>query len=727
MKKYFFLLLFPLQLTAQHFSSTEIARWQKQSQNVTIIRDNWGVPHIYGKTDADAVFGLLYAQCEDDFKRVELNYIEKLGRTAEVKGAAFLQNDLYIKLIIDSADAVADYKKAPVWLKKLLNAYADGINFYMYKNPTSKPTLLHHFEPWYPLLWTDGSIGAISTGSITEADVNNFYLEGKAPIVAKTKVFEENTTGSNGFAIAPSKTTSGNAILYINPHVTFYFRPEVHVTSNEGLNVYGAVTWGQFFVYQGFNEHCGWMHTSSAVDVADMYIEKIVKNNGKLFYEYNKKLLPIKEKLITLHYKKGEAIQTKTITTYYTHHGPIMGSQNNKWISVRGYNRSLKSLMQSFLRTKTKGLEDYKKNMSLLANTSNNTVFADDKGNIAYWHGNYVPRRDATINWSKAVDGTNPATEWKGLHTLDEIVHVYNPASGWIQNCNSTPYTVSGISSPQKANYPNYLAPDGENFRGLNAAKLLGSQNNFTIDKTIATGYDTYLSAFQVLIPALVNLYDKNISPKDSLFTQLKEPIDILRNWDYRVAENSVATSLAIEWAQKLNAAIRKIYIGEGEPDQVAITKKFAASATTKEMLLPLLEVVNELKNKWGKWQMAWGEINRYQRISSDINQQYNDDESSYPVAFASALWGMLPSYNSKYYEGTKKRYGVAGNSFICAVEFGKKIKAKSLLAGGNSGNVSSPHFTDQLEMYTKGKFKEVLFYKEDVEKNAERKYHPGE
>jgi acyl-homoserine-lactone acylase len=727
MKKIFFLLLIPFQLTAQHFSETEITRWQKQSKNVTIIRDNWGIPHIYGNTDADAVFGLLYAQCEDDFKRVELNYIEKLGRMAEVKGETFLKNDLYIKLIIDSADAVADYKKSPDWLKKLLNAYADGINFYLHKNPETKPALLTRFEPWYPLLWTDGSIGAISTGNITEADVNNFYLDGKAPIVAKTKIFEENSTGSNGFAIAPSKTVSGNSILYINPHVTFYFRPEVHAISNEGLNVYGAVTWGQFFVYQGFNKHCGWMHTSSAVDVADMYSEKVAKNNGKFFYEYNKKLLPVKEKTITLRYKKDDDVKTKIITTYYTHHGPIMGSQNNKWISVRGYNRSLKSLIQSFLRTKTKGFEDYKKNMSMLANTSNNTVFADDKGNIAYWHGNYVPRRNKKINWSKAVDGTTTATEWNGLHSIDEIVHVYNPSSGWIQNCNSTPYTVSGISSPKKENYANYMAPDGENFRGLNAAKLLNSQNNFTIDKTIATGYDTYLSAFEILIPALVNLYEKNISPTDSLHAQLKEPIEILKNWDYRVAENSIATTLAIEWAQKLNAAISKIYIEDSDPDQVTVTKKFANIATTKEMLRPLIEVINELKNKWGKWQVAWGDINRYQRTSSDIAQRYNDNEPSYQVAFASALWGMLPSYNSRYYEGTKKRYGVAGNSFVCAVEFGKKIKAKSLLAGGNSGNASSPHFTDQLEMYTKGKFKDVLFYKEDVLKNAKKSYQPGE
>ena len=722
------LIFLPIHLFAQSFSSTEILKWEKQAKEVNIIRDNWGIPHIYGKTDADAVFGLLYAQCEDDFKRVEMNYIEKLGRMSEIKGETELKNDLYIRLIIDSAEAVADYKKSPVWFQKLLNAYADGINYYLYKHPEIKPALLTRFKPWYQLLWTDGSIGAISTGDVTEDDVKNFYLGSNGPVVAKAKnLFEENITGSNGFAIAPSKTESGNAILYINPHVTFYFRPEVQVVSEEGLNVYGAVTWGQFFIYQGFNEYCGWMHTSSIVDVADMYKEKIVKKANQFFYEYNKGLKPVTQKLITLRYKKDNVIQTKIITTYSTHHGPIMANRNGQWISVKGYNRSLKSLMQSFLRTKTKDLEDYKKNMSMYANTSNNTVFADNKGNIAYWHGDYVPRRDKKLNWSLPVDGTTTATEWKGLHTLDEIVHVYNPASGWIQNCNSTPFTVSGNSSPKKENYPAYMAPDGENFRGINAARVLNAENKFTIEKTIAAGYDRKLSAFEILIPALVSSFEKNILVTDSLYSQLAEPIQILKKWDYYSAENSVATTLVIEWAQKLTTSIQRIYIDEGWDDQVTLVKKFAATATKEELLPPLLAVIKELKNKFGKWEIAWGEINRYQRISGDIAQKYQDDQPSFPVGFASASWGMLPSYNSRYYSGTNKRYGVSGNSFVCAVEFGKRIKAKSLLAGGESGNSSSPHFTDQLEMYTKGKFKDVLFYKEDVLKHAERSYHPGE
>ena len=727
MKKILFVCFFPLQLLAQPFSKAEITKWQTQSQNVTIIRDNYGVPHIYGKTDADAVFGLLYAQCEDDFKRVEMNYIEKLGRMAEVKGEHELQNDLYIKLIIDSAEAVADYKRSPDWLKKLLNAYADGINFYLYKHPAVKPVLLNRFQPWYPLLWTDGSIGAISTGDVTPDDVKIFYLP-EIPSVAKTPTPEEDkTTGSNGFALGPSRTENGTAILYINPHVTFYFRPEVHMVSEEGLNVYGAVTWGQFFIYQGFNEYCGWMHTSSNVDVADMYTEKIISKSGKIFYEYNKALKPVLSKKITLTVKTNNAVTLKTVTAYFTQHGPVMTKRNNQWISVKGYNRSLTGLIQSWQRTKAKGFEDYKKIMELRGNTSNNTVFADNRGYIAYWHGNYVPKRDAKFNWGKAVDGSTSATEWKGLHELDEIVHVYNPQSGWIQNCNSTPFTVSGSSSPKKENFPAYMAPDGENFRGINAARLLSAAKDFTIDKVIAAGYDTKLSAFEILIPALINAFDKNVTPTDSLYFQLIIPTNILRKWDYRCAENSVATTLAVEWAQKLNAAIRKAYVNEGEEDQVTVTKKFAATASSNELLLPLAETINELNNKFGNWQIAWGDVNRFQRKSSDINQQYKDDAESLPVAFAPSTWGMLPAYNSQYHPGTKKRYGVSGNSFICAVEFGKKIKAKSLLAGGESGDTSSPHFKDQLEMYSKGKFKDVLFYKEDVLKHAEKKYHPGE
>ncbi len=722
MRYLLFFLLLSGQLAAQNFSKTEVSQWELQAKRVTIIRDNWGIPHVYGKTDADAVFGLMYAQCEDDFKRVESNYIDILGRTAEVGGINDIYSDLFTKLVIDSAGAIADYKKSPAWLKKLLNAYAAGMNYYLYKHPEVKPALLHRFEPWYPLMWTDGSIAAINTGGVTTGELKSFYTGDNSTVAVAAPNSEDIHTGSNGFAIAPARSASGKPLLYINPHVTFYFRPEVHMVSEEGLNAYGAVTWGQFFVYQGFNEHCGWMHTSGYADVADMYAEQVVKQGNGLFYRYEKKLRPVKQQTFTLAYKDGSTMSSKQVTTYSTHHGPVMAKRNGQWISVKAVNRHMNGLIQAWQRTKSTNFAAFKKNMQLLSNASNNTVYADDQGNIAYWHGNFVPRRDTSFDWSKPVDGSIKATEWKGLHALDETIHLYNPASGWIQNCNSTPFTASGSSSPKKAAYPAYMSTEPENFRGINAVKVLTRENSFTVDKLIAAGYDTYLAAFDELVPALARAF-KTLQPTDSLYTLLAEPVAMISKWDLHAAENSIATTLAIEWGQRLQGYINRV----NGPDFVAKVSVFANTALPVQLLEPLAATVRDLNSRFGAWAIPWGTINRYQRLTGQLQETYDDNQPSIPSGMAASTWGCLPSFVSRPMAGTKKRYGYNGNSFICAVEFGKFVKAKSLLAGGNSSDPGSPHFNDQAAMYTKGKFKDVLFYKGDVLRHAEKTYHPGE
>ena len=735
MKLLYLILLLPLQSCAQSFSEQEISRWEKQAQQVTIIRDNFGVPHIYGKTDADAVFGLMYAQCEDDFKRVELNYIDKLGRVSEIEGEKELAFDLLNRILFDSADAVNDYNKSPQWMQKLCNAFADGINYFLYKHPAVKPALLKRFKPWYPFLWTDGSINAINTADITSKEFSRFYFENNDLSSRESINEEEKPTGSNGFAFAPKITGNGNAILYINPHVTFYFRPEVHMVSEEGLNVYGAVTWGQFFIYQGFNEHCGWMHTSSDVDAADTYIEKISKKNNGWVYEYENSSRPVTEKKIELKYKSGNGIlSAKTVPVLYTHHGAIMANRNGQVLSLRADNRIADGLMQCWLRNKANSFADFKKTLDLKGNISNNTVYADAEGNIAYWHGNRIPVRDKSFNWAKAVDGTTSATEWKGYHNINETVQSINPQNGWLQNCNSTPFTVAGTNSPKKENYPAYMAPDKENFRGINAVRVLSEGSKYDIDKVIKAGYDTRISAFEILVPALVRSFEKNVTADDSLYALLIGPISVLKNWDYRCGENSVATTLAVFWGQRIFPDIMSTVIeGNEEINEVNKAKQFAANAAPKVLLMSYLATINLLQTRWGRWQIPWGDINRFQRISADIDSKFDDSKPSIPVGFVSSTWGMLPSYSSRVFPGTNKRYGVNGNSFICAVEFGpqgpagKKIKAKSLLAGGESGNPNSKHFFDQGLMYSKGEFKDVLFYKEDVMKHVEKKYHPGE
>lgn len=730
MKQFLLFLFLPAFSFSQQFTNQEISRYELQAKNVTIIRDTWGIPHIYGKTDADAVFGLLYAQCEDEFKRVEFNNLENLGRMSEATGENDLYTDLQMRLIYDSVAAINDYNKSPLWFKKLLDAAADGVNYYLYKHREVKPAVLTYFKPWYALMRTNGSISATNTGGVSVQEIKKFYTNNTADqnetsLIKNLNEQNENVVGSNGFAVMPSKTKNKNAILYINPHVSFYYRSEMHMVSNEGLNVYGAVTWGQFFIFQGFNQHCGWMHTSGYADLADLYEEKIIKKGNRLFYQYDNDVKAVSSKQITISYKKEDQIIPQTFTAYFTHHGPVMTSRNGKWLSLKENNRSLNGLMQSWLRTKAKGFIDFEKIMQMRSNTSDNAVFADDKGNIAYWHGNFIPRRDTKYDWSKPVDGSISVTEWKGIHELNEIIHIHNPSTGWIQNCNSTPFTVSGKASPDKNKYPTYMSPDGENPRAVNATRLLSNQNNFTLDKMIETGYNTRLAAFDILLPSLFIAYNEKQRQESTIKADLDEAIQLLKLWNRESSASSVATTLAIEWATRLIIYPQKTE--EEKTDAIKRLEALTKNISPQQKINYLQDVINSLNAQFGNWRLAWGQMNRYQRLTADLQQKFDDNKPSFSVGMASSIWGCLPSFSTIRPEGLKHRYGVNGNSFVAAVEFGKKIKAKSVITGGEGMYPSSKHFLDQAQMYIDGKFKNVLFYKEDVLKHVERKYHPGE
>ena len=701
--------------------SSEIEKWKAQANDITIIRDDFGVPHIYGKTDADAVFGLLYAQCEDDFNRVEQNYIWATGRLAEVEGEEALYSDLRAKLFMTEEEAKAKYGESPEWLKELCNAFADGINYYLYTHPAVKPRLLTRFEPWMPMYFSEGSIGG-DIERISIPKIKAFYESGmEIPelelIKQQQKEEMAEPQGSNGIAISGELTQSGNAMLLINPHTSFYFRGEVHVVSEEGLNAYGAVTWGQFFVYQGFNEKTGWMHTSTYTDVMDEFKETMVKNNNKLFYAYGEELRPVDSLEVTLKYKEGDSMKEKIFPMYRTHHGPITHMVDGQWTASAMMWEPVKALEQSYIRTKQEGYDGFREMMDIRTNSSNNTVYADAEGNIAYFHGNFVPKRDTIFDFTQPVDGSNPKTDWQGLHTVDQNILVLNPKNGWIQNCNSTPYTSALEFSPKREDYPKYMSRDQENFRGVHAIELLTGRNGYTLDSLIHLAHDPYLPAFKALIPGLVQAYDTYPSP------ELKDAIDELRNWDFATSKESVAMTLAHYYGM---ACYSKAERPEGMYSMQWV-EYWGSDWPDEKKLEVFKEVVETLENDFGTWNMPWGEVNRYQRLNEDIRQAFDDAKPSIPIGFASGTWGALAAYGARYDNNTKKIYGTRGNSFVAAVEFGDKVKAKTMLAGGQSGDPDSPHFNDQAQRYADMEFKDAAYYKEDVLKRAKRTYKPGE
>jgi acyl-homoserine lactone acylase PvdQ len=713
----FFVLLILLSTSCQKTELSEIQHWQARASNVNIIRDDFGIPHIYAKSDADAVFGLLYAQCEDDFRRVERNYIWATGRLAELEGEEALYSDLRAKLYMTEEEAKAAYTQAPQWLKDLCIAFADGVNYYLHTHPEVKPQVITRYEAWFPMYFSEGSIGG-DIESVSTRKIKSFYGQHEAgrDIGDLLTSDAEEPRGSNGIAIAGTHTKSGKAMLLINPHTSFYFRPEVHVVSDEGLNAYGAVTWGQFFIYQGFNEKTGWMHTSTFVDFIDEFVEETVEQDGKRFYKYGTELRPVEEIAVALHYKSADTLATRNFTMYRTHHGPITHqTEDGKWVATKINWDPVNALIQSYTRTKLNNYAGFREMMNIRTNSSNNTVFADAEGNIAYFHGNFIPRRNPGYDFSKPVDGSDPATDWLGLHTVEESITLLNPPNGWIQNCNSTPFTAAAEFSPKREDYPPYMAPDAENFRGVHAVRLLSKIDKIDMDELISLAYDPYLAGFEYMIPPLLEAYRK----EGAKYPNLREPIAVLEAWDYRTSLSSEAMSLAHFYAQGYSRSI-------GNPIRL-IDEPTARNVAPERQLETLAEAVNRMIADYGHWRKPWGEINRFQRLSGDIDLQFDDSKESIPVGMASARWGALASYGSFSKGDAKKLYGTLGNSFVAVVEFGDKVKAKSILAGGQSANPDSPHFYDQANRYAEAKFKDVAFYREDVEKRARRKYRPGE
>ena len=692
------------------------------AKETTITRDDWGIAHVHGARDADAIFGAIYAQAEDDFHRIEINYLTSLGRLAEAEGPQALYQDLRMRLFINATELERQYTASPAWLRRLMNAWADGLNCYLRTHPETRPKVIQHFEPWMALSFSEGSIGG-DIAHIPLGPLENFYRAQDTQKLAAVQVesLEDTGGGSNGIAIAPTLTVNHRALLLINPHTSFYFRSELQMTSNEGLNAYGAATWGQFFLYQGFNERIGWMHTSSGVDSMDEFAEQIVHQNGHLYYRYGTELRPVIAETVTLRYRLADGgVAEKDFTTFRTHHGPIVAETDGRWISVALMRKPVEALSQSFLLTKAGSYAAFMQVMELKANSTNNTIFADADGNIAYLHPQFVPRRDDRFDFTQPVDGTDPATDWKGLHSLDELPHVLNPATGWVMNTNDWPYSAAGPDSPKRADYPRYMDQVGENPRGVHATLLLTGLKDLTADSLNQIAYDSYMPAFARLIPGLVAVYD-GLSESDPLRDRLAAQIELLRHWDYRWSVESVATSLAVLWGDELWAAAKH------EADARRVSVYDVIDALEPRAKLAALSVVSErLEHDFSGWRVPWGEINRFQRLNNNsIEPTFSDASPSLPVGFTASRWGSLASFDAHRYPGTRNYYGNTGNSFVAIVEFGKRVRARAVSTGGASGDPRSTHFNDQAARYADGALREIYFYPSQLVGHIERKYHP--
>lgn len=695
---------------AQSFSRFD-AGAEKFAREVTVYRDLYGVPHVFGRTDASTVFGFAYAQAEDNFWQIEDDYIRAVGRSSEIYGEETLNNDRLNHALEIPRLARAEYARLDAHTRALCDAFAAGLNYFLKRHPEIKPRLLSKIEPWYPLAFIRYNYyqnGFAYDPAISYPDIRT--AENERGLKANQ--------GSNGWVIGPSKSATGHAMLFINPHLPFFGSGQVyegHVHSDEGWNFTGYTRFGFPFPYVGHNENGGWVSTDNAADLTDVYAETFDDPARPLAYRYGGNYRMATERTEEIRVKTAAGIETRRFAMRRTHHGPILGVDGNgKRLAIRMAKfESDGWLREWYEMTRAKSLDELKRAMTPLNMLFGNVMYADRQGNTFYLYNGAVPRRNPRFDWTKPVDGSDPATEWQGYHTIDELPQLTNPKTDWMQNCNTTPFLLTeGEDNPDPKKFPSYMVQEKDNLRGEISRRILSEKAKFTFEDWRRAAFDTTVIGADKYLPAMLGavkkrLDDTRASSSDKASSNLREAYDELVRWNHQSTTESIAMTLFNAWRGKLAA--------NQSGDESA---QAAAEA--------LEDVLRTLERDYGSWRVKWGEINRLQRLDESRDEAFQDNRQSLAVPGVNGADGAVFTFYANGVNGQKRRYGTAGGTYISVVEFAPQVRALSVHVFGSSGHPESPHYTDQSQLYARGEFKPAWLTLTEIKAHLERAYHPG-
>ena len=671
------------------------------ARKVTIYRDTYGVPHVFGRTDASTVFGFAYAQAEDNFWRVEENFISALGRSSEVYGEKTLDEDRLNHALEIPRLAREEYARLDAHMRLLCDAFAAGFNYYLTRHPEVRPRLLTKIEPWYALAFI--RYNYFQNGFARDRSLRGLGIQTAAIYSDDLRAH----TGSNGWVIGPSKSATGNAMLFINPHLPFFGPGQVyegHVHSDEGWNFTGYARFGFPLPYVGHNENGGWVSTDNAADLTDVYLETFDDPARPLAYKYGNGYRLATEHVEEIRVKTPDGIETLKATMRRTHHGPIIAAKDGKLIAVRMAKfESDGWLREWYDMTRANSLAALKRAITPLNMLFGNVMYADRQGNTWYLYNGAVPKRDPRFDWTKPVDGSDPATEWQGYHTIDELPQLTNPKSGWMQNCNTSPFLLTSEGNPDPKQFPRYMVQEGDNPRGAISREILSSKPKFTFDEWTRVAFDTRVMNAGKRLPGLLAALKQHLEIPAGKDSPLREVYDELARWNQRSSNDSVAMTVFSLWHDRVD--------GQEKSDEVAA----------------LTDAIDTLRNQFGTWKVAWGEVSRLQRKDESQGEEFQDSKPSIAVSGVSGDDGAVFTVYAAPAKGQKRLYGVAGASYVSVVEFGPKVHALSVHTFGASGDPKSKHYMDQAVLYARGEFKPAWFTLEEIRANLESSYHPGE
>lgn len=686
--------------------------WAKR---VTIHRDEWGVPHIYAPTDAAVAFGSAYSQCEDHFWQLEDTYIRSIGRYAEIAGEGAVQSDLEVALFELVDTSRRDLEKLPENIRQICVAFAAGYNYFLAKNPGVKPRLLERMEPHHVLCFERYMILGRLLGA---AHAPRRKLKALA-------AEEAASLGSNQWAIGPSKTRDGTAMLFINPHQPWYgsgMFTEMHVRSDEGWNFSGAMYPGAPFPTAGFNEHLGWAYTVNAADISDVYRLTFDHPEDRLKYRYGTGYRQAEEWRVTIAVKTDSGLEERPYVLRKSHYGPIIAKEDDQhYLAVRVpklYDGS--RMVQAIAQAKSHTFEEWYAAASMLQLQTFNTTYADSDGNIFYLYNGTVAIRNPDKDWTKPVDGSDPENEWGDFHPITDLPQILNPISGFLQNCNSTPFTTTDVGNPSLKDFPSYMVEDkyDDKRRAKMSRYLLRRANDFTFEDFQALAFDTTLYWPMTELPRYERRFEALKESNPDLAERVRPYIEHLLDWDYTSSIESTHTTLTVEWYEQL--------YGRGYPVET-LKPEFVNDVEAR--FRALITAADRLRERYGEWRIPYGAIHRIQRAPSDA-VVFSDVLPSLPIAGVRGPLGIaFTIYHTPPTDQPNQnlQYARTGASYMAVYEFGPRTKGASYLHYGQSHNPDSPHYFDQARLLSERKFKPAWIYWDDVLAHTERAYHPGE
>jgi penicillin amidase/acyl-homoserine-lactone acylase len=651
-----------------------------------ILRDNFGVPHVFGHTDADVAFGLGFAHSEDDFGTIQEVLLATRGTLAATNGIDAAKTDYLVHLMHVWKTVDANYGKLPADVRKLAEAYAEGVSYYAALHPEArKPHVL-------PITGKDVVAGFVfKTPFFYGLDTTLKHVLEPANDQKKLPV------GSNGIAVAPSRSSDGATRLLVNSHqpytgpVAWY---EAVLQSDEGWHVAGGFFPGSPFMLHGHNEHLGWANTVDSPDLADVYHLTINPRNENQ-YLLDGKWRDFEKEDVALRVKLwGPLIWTVHRDALFSAHGPVLKTDHGVFAIRYAGMGEYRQVEQYYRLDKAKSREEWLAAMRLQALPSINYIYADEKGNIGYVYNGQFPVRKPGFDWKGTLPGDRSDLIWHAYVPFDKIPQLWNPKSGFVFNSNNTPFQATGPEDDLKpSQFPDWMGiQTNMTNRAYRALETFGADPHISAAKFRAYKFDLSYSAKSDLAKDIAEI--EAVNPGND--ADLRQAQTILKSWNRKTDIHNRGAALAVLMG------VRVAPEDQGGPRKM-------------EPLPALREAMDVLKKHFGRFDPEWGQVNRFRRGKYDL-----------PIDGGPDVYRAV--YGEPQDDGTLTARG--GDTFIMFVTWDKngKLSSQSIHQFGSATlDKTSKHYDDQVPMFVAMKTKPVLFTRDELKGHIEADYQPGQ